>query len=384
MAAMVIGLWAGVVFVGTINGLLQQRANYLIESEITHAQIHHPQFQAEGYSWLFISEHEEISSWLDADVRVRNYTSRTITDGMARSPVKTSAVRIRGIDVETETRTTKFHENMVEGEYLDTQIRNPVIVGKKFAEEHQFQVGNRLVLTFEDVDNQLTSASFNISGLFESVSSNYDERNVFVRAEDFAEILSDRPVYHEIAMMFEEMDQAEAVVSDINSRFDGVEAQTWKQLSPELSMIVELGDFMMMLITIIIMTALAFGILNTMLMALFERMREIGMLLSIGMSKGRVFAMIMVESFMLTITGAVAGMILALISIQMLSDTGINFEMFAEGIAEIGFDYIIYPVISLREMAGVSLIVVLITLVASLYPAFKAIRIHPLEAAKDT
>jgi len=316
IAAIVAGLWAGVVTVGLVNGLMLQRIDYLIESEVTHAQLHHPEFLAEGYSWLSIPNHDEIKNWLENDDRVKAFSFRTITDGMLQSPVKTSGVRIRGVDIESERRTTTFHENIVEGSYLDDGTSNAVIMGKKLADDHNMEIGNRVVLTFEDTNNELVSGSFNIVGIFQSASTTYDERNVFVRSDDLISQLSDSPIYHEAGMMLEDEDLASAVVSDLNSSFSGIEAQTWRQLSPELSMLVELGGVMVILITLIIMIALAFGILNTMLMALFERMRELGMLISIGMSRLRVFAMIMTEAVILTITGAAAGMVLAWFTIR--------------------------------------------------------------------
>jgi len=383
LAAIIVGLWACVVTVGLINGLMQQRIDYMIESEITHAQIHNPDFLAEGYSWLYISDHDEITDWLEKDDRVVSYASRTITDGMVQSPIKTSGIRIRGINIESETRTTNFHENIVEGEYLDSDIRNAVIIGETLANDHNVEVGNRIVLTFEDTSNELTSGSFNIVGIFRSASVDYDERNVFIRSNDFIALLGDDEVYHEIGIMLANEELAGPVVEELNEAFPDIHAQTWRQLSPELSMLVELGGVMVILITMIIMIALAFGILNTMLMALFERMREIGMLLSIGMSRLRVFSMIMFESIILTITGAAMGMVLATLSINYFSDTGINLEMFAEGAAQLGWDHIIYPVLTPMEYFTILIVVVLITLVASMYPALKGIRINPLEAAKD-
>ncbi len=383
LAAVIGGLWAGVLTVGLVNGLMQQRIDYLIESEITHAQVHHPEFQAEGYSRLYIPDHGAIVEWLENDRRVVSFTSRTITDGMLQSPIKTSGVRIRGIDMLSETRTTTFHENLVAGEYLDSDIRNAIVIGQRLAGEHNMELGNRVVLTFEDVDNQLTSASFNIVGLFRSASTDYDERNVFVRAGDLNALLSELPIHHEIGIMLTDEMLAGEVVEALNAEFAGIRAQTWRQLSPELSMLVELGGVMVVLITLVIMLALAFGILNTMLMALFERMREIGMLLSIGMSRRRVFGMIMLEASMLTIAGAAAGMLLATFSINYFSDRGLNLEMFAEGAAQIGFDHIIYPTLSVVEYITILAVVVIITMLASLYPAFKGIRINPLDAASD-
>ncbi len=384
LAAVVVGLWAGVIAVGAMNGMTRQRIDYLIESEIAHVQIHNPEFLAEGQPCLFIENHWEITAKLDREARIKSHTMRTIVDGMLRSPIKTSGVRMRGIDIRTETETTTFHENIVAGEYLDSETRNAAIVGQSLARDHNLRIGNRIVLTFEDLNRQLTSASFNIVGLFESASADFDRRNLFLRSDDLNAVLGDRPVYHEIAIMLTDETLASELVADLNRRFGHIQAQSWRQLSPELNVLVEIGDLMLFIVTMIIMLALAFGILNTMLMALFERMREIGMLLSIGMSRKRVFAMILLESLALTVIGAFLGIFLGWGSILHLGKVGINLERFAGGIAEIGWDTVIYPFMSPADYASVAALVVLVTLFASTYPACKAIRINPLDAAKDT
>ena len=383
LAAVIVGLWAGVFTIGAYNGMLQQRLDYLINNEITHVQVHHPDFPAEGDAWKYIPDHGQITAWLDSDPRVRSHTSRALTDGMLQSPVKTAGVRIRGIDVDTETRTTTFHENMVKGEYLDTAIRNAVILGKSLAKTHNVEIGHRIVLTFEDAGSELTSAAFTIAGLFRSAAEGYDEKNVFVRSSDLTRLLADRPVYHEIAMMLHDEKNARGVAADLNETFTGIKAQTWFELSPELRTIVDYGGVMLFVITLVIMAALAFGILNTMLMAIFERMREIGMLLSIGMSRLRVFMMILLESVILTLTGALAGIVLAGLSIFYFSGAGIDLGMFAEGLAEIGWDPMVYPFLTASQYAGVIMVVIAVTLTASLYPALRAIRVNPVEAAKD-
>ena len=383
IAAVVAGLWAGVLTVGAMNGMYQQRLDYVINTEITHAQVHHPEFAAEGDSALFIPGHGDIAGWLDKDPRVRAHTSRTLTDGMLQSPTRTSGVRIRGIDVESETRTTTFHKTLVEGEYLDADTRNAALLGKSLASKHNLDIGNRIVLVFEDTQNELVAAAFHIVGLFRSASENYDSANVFVRQADLARHLADKPVYHEIAMMFYDEKHAPAVAADLNAQFEAVRAQTWYELSPELRTIVNYGGVMSMVITMVIMAALSFGILNTMLMAIFERMREIGMLISIGMRRSRVFMMILLESFILTLTGALAGIALAGASIFYFGKTGINLEMFAEGLAEIGWDPVIYPFLDASGYAAIVGIVVAVAILAAVYPAMKAFRVNPVRAARD-
>lgn len=382
LAAVTAGLWAGVVTVGTMNGMLNQRVDYLIESEITHVQIHHPEYRTERRPGDYIPHSEAIKTWLNDHEMVKSWSPRVLAEGMLQSPVKSSGVRIRGLNTESENRTTTFHENLADGEYLPDSLRNPVMIGEAMAEEHNLQIGNRVVLTFEDISGDLTSAAFNISGLFRSASADYDRMTVLVKDSDFIPLLGDDNITHEIAVLLYDADNARVMADALNERFEGIEARTWTEVSPELSTIIQLGGLMLYIVTIVIMAALAFGILNTMLMALFERMREIGMLMSIGMSRFRIFMMIVFEAVMLTLAGAGAGLLLAGLSVGYLSERGINFSQFAEGIAEIGWDPIVYPVLTTNEYLVILTVVIVITLAAALYPAIKAIRINPLEAGR--
>ncbi len=382
LAAIIAGLWAGCLTVGAMNGMLKQRLDYLINNEITHVQIHHPQFSRDPYPRHAISGGDQIKSWLEQDQRVGNFSFRTLTDGMLQSAIKTSGVRIRGIDPPSETRTTRFHEHLIAGDYLEAQVRNPLIMGQSLAQSHNLDIGHRIVLVFETLDSELTAAAFNLVGIFSSASEHYDNANVFVRADDLKGLLGGEAIVHEIAMMLHDADQAATVAADLNAEFTGIIAQPWHELSPELQTLVDYGQVMLLIITIVIMLALAFGIINTMLMAIFERLHEIGMLISVGMSRVRVLAMILLESLILTLVGALTGMILAAVTVTWLKERGINLELFASGLAEIGYDTIIYPFLQPGEFVLIVFVVIVVTLLASTYPAIKAIRIDPLEATK--
>lgn len=384
LAAIIIGLWAGVLTVGIMSGLVQQRMDYMIESEITHLQIHHPEFRAERTVGFYIPNHFDLEKWLEQKEEIKSFTKRTIAEGMLQSPVKTSGVRIMGIDPETEQRTTTFHENLTQGDYLDADLRNPVLIGEKLATDHRMEIGERLVLTFERTNGELSSAAFNIVGIFRSGSTQYDERNVFVHSSDLNALLSEQAIFHEIAILLHDVNQSSALANEINQNFLKTDAKTWNELSPELGTLAMMGGFMLFLVTMIIMLALAFGILNTMLMALFERLREIGMLLSIGMSRMRVFSMFILEAIILTAVGTIFGILMAIFTIKLLGEKGIDLELFAGGIEEIGWPTVIYPDITGEEFTYIVLIVILMTILASLYPAWKAFKVNPMEIEKDT
>ena len=383
IGAILSGVWAGVVVSGWANGLIDQRLVNLIQTEITHAQIHHPTFRQERESSMYITETERIYLFLDGDERVKAWSPRTLSDGMFQSPVTASGVRIRGIDTEREPTVTIFHEMVRHGRDLEGELRNPVLVGEALAKKHNLEPGYRIVLSFQDLNNELVSASFTIAGLFKTSSTMYDERTVYVRNEDLSALISSYPIAHEIAIILEDESQAASLIHDLRETFPEISAASWYELSPELRYLVDFGGMMTGVIMMVIMFALAFGILNTMLMALFERMRELGMLMAIGMSRVRVFVMILLESVLLTVTGGAAGLIAATGTIAILMKSGIDLSLFGEGLAEWGFESVIYPVMTVSDYMEVVGIVVVAAFLASLYPALKAMRMNPLEAEKE-
>jgi ABC-type lipoprotein release transport system permease subunit len=385
LAAVAAGLWGGLMFSGLANGWVQQRLDRLIENEISHLQVHHPEYQTEREAGMYMPEALEMMRALEADPSVRAVTARTLADAMAQSPVTAAGVRLRGILPESERRTTALHDDLIEGRFLDeADVRYPVVLGQRLAERLKIGVGNRLVLTFQDLNNELTSAAFNISGIFSTSSAAYDERNVFVRAEDLYGLLAGRPVFHEVAMLLHDIDQSETVAAALNDRYPEVRAQTWFELSPELRYMDDVGGQYTYYIMLVILAALAFGILNTMLMAIFERMHELGMLMAVGMNRLRVFGMIMLETVMLTLVGAMAGMGLSVITVSWFYRNGLDLTPFGgESFAAFGYDAIVYPFLTPDSLVGVTLLVILTAVLASIYPSIKALRLKPAQAIRE-
>ena len=157
---------------------------------------------------------------------------------------------------------------------------------------------------------------------------------------------------------------------------------TWKELAPDAAM---MNDYMIMYYFVfigIVMLALAFGIINTMMMTIMERTKELGMLMAIGMNRKRVFSMIMMETIFLTLVGAVAGMLSGYLIVEALGKTGIHFSTWGEGFEAIGFAAIVYPVIKPGFFIIITLIVIVTAIVSSLWPARKALKLVPVEALR--
>ena len=133
---------------------------------------------------------------------------------------------------------------------------------------------------------------------------------------------------------------------------------------------------------VLILAALAFGIVNTMLMAVLERTRELGMLAAIGMNRRRIFMMIMLESIFLSFVGGVAGMAVSGIVIAITGSTGINLVKYSEGMEAFGYSAHLYPSIDAQFFVTLTILIVLTGIVSAIYPARKALKLNPVEALR--
>ncbi len=162
----------------------------------------------------------------------------------------------------------------------------------------------------------------------------------------------------------------------------GQEVKTWKELSPEMSLLTDSMNQYMYVFILIILLGLCFGIINTMLMAVLERTKEIGMLMAIGMNKRRIFSMIILESIMLTVTGGIFGIGLGAAVTKFFETTPINLSMFSEGLESYGYASVVYTSLQPEMLVIISILVILTGLFSAVYPARKALKLNPAEATR--
>ena len=203
-----------------------------------------------------------------------------------------------------------------------------------------------------------------------------------MRQQDLQKLLSENIAPHEIALLTSSLETVEPVQQELQRQFPDYTIQSWDELSPELGYADEIMGTMLYLIIGIIMLALSFGIVNTMLMAVLERRKELGMLMAVGMSKRRVFSMILLETLMLSLCGGPLGILLGFLTIWYTGSTGIDLSVFAEGLQSFGISSVIYPSIETSFYFGTGLLVVVMALLSSLYPARRALKLNPIEAIR--
>ena len=250
-------------------------------------------------------------------------------------------------------------------------------------EAWSFREGSRLTLTFLDKDNNQVGAIFRLTGLYDIANSMFEKNTVFIRNSDLKKLtgISEND-YHQLTVRLSNVDQTDEIADILAQKLPDLEVMTWKKIQPDLAMMTDMVSQFYLIFGIIILAALAFGIINTMLMVVLERTRELGMLTAIGMNKKRVFSMIMLESVFLSLIGAVVGMIISYILVRITGNTGINLAQAAEGFEALGYSAIVYPKISAGFFGIVTILIIITGILSSIYPALKALKLNPVEAIR--
>ena len=390
MGAIAVGIWAALSLTGFATGMVKSYVNNAVQNIVSHIQVHQPEFLDENEVKYNIPDAEAVEQAIRAEPGVKAVSVRSVVNGMISSSKGARGVSIKGVIPEEEARVNALDENIVEGDYLFGEGRNPILVSSELAKKLNVKVRSKVVLNFQDRGGSITAAAFRIVGIFDTDNNPFDLSHVFVRRNDLNSLLipaadsslAVEGLAHEIALMVDDIRQVNLIAASLSSKFPNLKVQTYREISPDLELYEGQIKNISLIYLTVIMLALVFGIINTMLMAVLERIKELGMLMAIGMNKLRVFLMIVLESALLGLVAMPVGLLLGYITIEYVGANGIDMSMYAKGLESFGMSSIIYfeldPIVYLQVAVGVFLTAIL----ASIYPALKAIRLKPVEALR--
>lgn len=383
VGSVAIGLFAGVFVLGLYEGMIRARVRKVIDWEVGHLQIHRPGFSEDYDAGVTLYNTVGIEAVLQRHPSVRAFSMRAITMGMLANATGSAGVEIIGVSVADEKMTSGLDEKVTEGQVLRAAHPGDIMVGKKLADKLGLRIGGRLVLTFSDAEKNITAGAFKVCGYHRTNNDRLDERVVYVHRETLKRYLG-VPGYHEVAILLQADDLVVATQKELQQQFPQVEVKTWKENSPETDLMVGTVNQYSYIIVIIIMIALAFGIVNTMLMSVLERTREIGMLNALGMNHAQVFKLVVMETLMLTLVGVPVGMATSWLTLNYFSVAGIDISSISGAVMSgFGFESVIYPTFPHAQVGSVVAIVLVTALFSSVFPSVKAMKLQPADALRQ-
>ena len=379
IASIVVGIWAGLFIMAVTAGLNDQRLKSSIDTYLSHIQIHHAGFLEDFDKKDTITGAKTLLNEIDTMRHVKAYSKRLVLQGMASTAHGNYGVKIMGIFQNEEKNVTDISEKLVQGTYLNKLKRNPIVLGEKLADKLNAKVNSKVVLNFQDAGNNTIATSFRVEGIFKTVNSSFDEANVFVKYDDLAPFVDLSGKYHEIAILCTHLNQTLPVKTQISTTNL---VETWDELAPELGYTQKTMNNFLYIFMGIILLALTFGIINTMLMAVLERKRELGMLLSVGMDRRKVFAMIMLETLFLALVAAPLGVLLSIWGIAYFGMHGIDLSSVGKGLESFGMASKVYTKLPASLYLNITLMTLVVALIAAVVPARRALKMNPAEAVK--
>jgi ABC-type lipoprotein release transport system permease subunit len=383
IGSVVIGIWALIFLLGFFRGQVDNYVSNIIENETSHIQIHDSVFKTDFEVRLFMPDATGIEKNLLQEAGIKAVTSRLMVNGMLASSAAVQGVMVKGVDLEKENTVTRLSEKIMDGPGFEPDKKNQVLLSQRMAEKLKVGLRSKVVLTFQNVNGDISTAAFRVAGLYKTVNRMSDELYVYAQIDDLRR-LTDVPLTgaHEIAMLVHDFDQTDIVAAGLQQNLPQWKVETYKQISPDLELFNSQIRINMIIMTVIFMLALIFGIINTMLMAVLERMKELGMLMAVGMNKLKVFTMVVLETIFIALIGAPIGMLLGHFTTVYLNRVGIDLSRWSKALEEFGMSDTVRPNLNTETFLTIVVAVVITAILASIYPALKAIRLKPVEALR--
>ncbi len=387
--SILVGVFALVLTRAFVRGFMEQMLTNQIGTDVGYIQIHKAGYQTDPGIDNSISPPNLVREILKDDSTMIKYSERLRTYGLVSSAYNSAGVAIVGIVPDEESKVTTMSQYIVEGQYL-TGEPNQIIISAAIAEKLKAEIGDKVVIMASQLDGSVGSEGCRICGIYRTSNSGYDQSHVYVPIEALRQTLNVRDMVSEFVINPIYRNQMSAVINILHKQIhvisgssDKFEILSYEEMLPLFVMQLGFYDQIFYVIYGIIAIALIFGIIDVMLMAVLERTHEFGVAMAVGMSTRKIFRMILFEALILGIVGTVVGLAIAYFICMDLSRNGWDLSVFSESLRSFGSSSKIFPVLETADFIKTLLIIPFVTVVGAVYPALKAIRLHPVEAIRS-
>ena len=351
----------------------------------------HLQIQAEKYLEkksirYVIPDPDKITAILNHIPEVSAYTLRSQAFSLISSQDRTYGAVVTGIDPEREATVSRMKKLMREGDFLTGHEVNQALVGRLLAKNLRVTIGDELTLLGQGRDGSIGATVVQVKGIFGSGIDEFDRSTLQIPLSTFQEIFSMDHAVHEVVVIAKSLSDVPEIKAEIQATLSGLDKDgslktlDWQELMPGLRQAIEMDLVSGLIFYGLLIIVVAFSILNTFLMAIFERKKEFGVMMAIGTSPRRLTKVLLIESISMTLIGIVIGIILGIFITYYFQLHGIDFGAGQELLSQFGITGRIYPKLSLLSVSIGPFMVLFFTFISALYTALKVRRLRPVEA----
>ncbi|MBW2395439.1 MAG: ABC transporter permease [Deltaproteobacteria bacterium] len=379
VSAMSFALWVMILYSGLLAGYLRDMERGILDLEIGDLQVHAIEYRGDPSLYARIDDPEVLLKQLRSEGF--RATPRLLAWGMAAADESSAGVSFRGVDVAADALVSRIHEHVMEGSWLDPADPHGVVLGRRLARMLGVGPGVEIVVLSQGADGATAADLFEVRGVLQSIGDATDRAGVFMNADAFRELFVVPLGAHQIVVRRPPEVALDSAAVAVRGLAPGLDVQTWRELMPTMASLLDSAKGAMLAMFFIVYLAIAVLILNSMLMAVFERIRELGVLKALGVGPAGILGLMLAEAGIVTAISVAAGLAVGLPSLLYLAIYGIELTSVA-GLSIMGMA--MDPHWRAEMSVGVVLApvgaLVAIVSVAVLYPALKAAWIDPVRA----
>jgi putative ABC transport system permease protein len=384
--AIAFGLAILIFIVGLADGIHEQMIRNATRTMIGQIQIHRKGYHEEPTIELTIHDPQKIEDVLDSNPLVESYGPRVQGQGLISSAENSAGVMIMGVEPVHEREVTDIAKNIVEGNYSLPPGERKILIGAKLAQTLKVRLGEKLVLLAQAADGSLANDLFRVQGIFKTGNSEIDAGVVYINIVDCQQFFVIDDNVTGFVIIAKTTDDIHPLALQLRETLDTsrYEVMTWDEIAPDLATFIKLDDASVYILILIVFFLVAIGILNTMLMSIFERVREFGIMMAVGTKPLQVVGLVMLESLWIALVSLFFGGIIGALVTIYFQTHGIDLTRFTGELSVVGttLSPILYTDLTVRNMVISCVTVLAVTLIVAVYPAFKAARLQPVEAIR--